>query len=313
MRPIDLLLPSAPWLQRLPVSRDQCMLLIAAVGEIGTGCETYLAHKAGGALRGAEWIPLVFGPAAGLVLLLAGLLAFRRRMLASVLATVVFAASIVVGVLGAYFHVLRAILPSAPVGQRVALDLFFWAPPVLGPLAFALIGVFGTSAAWVEDPPDSGRLVLPGGLHVQLPYAKTQAYFYITGMGIMIALISATFDHANTGFRDPWLWLPVGGGVFAVVVAALLGMIDRPTRGDLLTYVAAMVLLIVVGVVGASLHIKHDLTAGGVVVLERFLRGAPVLAPLLFTTMGMMGLAALLPEKQQEGGVLQESGLRTNS
>jgi len=39
------------------------------------------------------------------------------------------------------------------------------------------------------------------------------------------------------------------------------GMIDRPTRGDLLTYVAAMVLLIVVGVVGASLHIKHDLTA----------------------------------------------------
>lgn len=300
MRPIDILLPSAPWLQRLPVSRDQCMLLIAAVGEIGTGCETYLAHRAGGALRGAEWIPFVFGPAAGLLLLLAGLLAFRRRTLASVLATVVFAASIVVGVLGAYFHVLRAILPSAPVGQRVALDLFFWAPPVLGPLAFTLIGVFGTSAAWIEDPPDSGRLVLPGGLHVQLPYAKTQAYFYITSMGIMIALISATFDHANTGFRDPWLWLPVGGGVFAMVVAALLGMIDRPTRGDLLTYVAAMVLLIVVGIVGASLHIKHDLTAGGVVVLERFLRGAPFLAPLLFTTMGMIGLIALLPEKQQE-------------
>jgi len=72
-----------------------------------------------------------------------------------------------------------------------------------------------------------------------------------------------------------------------------------------------MVLLIVVGVVGASLHIKHDLTAGGVVVLERFLRGAPVLAPLLFTTMGIIGLTALLPEKQQEGGVLQESGWRT--
>ena len=47
-------------------------------------------------------------------------------------------------------------------------------------------------------------------------------------------------------------------------MAALLGMIDRPTRSDLLTYVAAMVLLIIVGVIGASLHIKHDLTAGGV-------------------------------------------------
>ena len=85
-----------------------------------------------------------------------------------------------------------------------------------------------------------------------------------------------------------------------MVVAALLGMIDRPTRGDLLTYVAAMVLLIIVGVIGASLHIKHDLTAGGVVVLERFLRGAPFLSPLLFTTMGMLGLTALLPEKQEK-------------
>ena len=98
-----------------------------------------------------------------------------------------------------------------------------------------------------------------------------------------------------------------------MVVAALLGMIDRPTRSDLLTYVAAMVLLIVMGVVGASLHIKHDLTASGVVVLERILRGAPFLVPLLFTTMGMIGLTALLPEKQQEGGVLQKSGLRTSS
>ena len=307
MRPTDLLIPFAPWMQRLPLSRDQCMLLIAAVSEIGTGFETYLAHKAGGTMRAAEWIPIVFGPAAGLLLLLAGLLAVRRRMPAAMLATIVFAASVAVGVLGAYFHLRRAILPSAPVGQRVTLDLFFWAPPVLGPLAFALIGVFGTSAAWVEDPPDSGRLVLPGGLHVQLPYAKTQAYFYITALGILIALISATFDHASTGFRDPWLWLPMGGGVFAVVVAALLGMSDRPTRGDLLTYVAAMVLLMAVGVVGAILHIKHDLTAGGVVVVERFLRGAPFLAPLLFTNMGMIGLITLLPEKQQAGGVLQES------
>jgi len=33
----------------------------------------------------------------------------------------------------------------------------------------------------------------------------------------------------------------------------------------------------------------------------------------VFTTIGMIGLTALLPEKQQEGGVLQESGLRTSS
>ena len=58
-------------------------------------------------------------------LLAAGLMAFRRRTLASLTATAVFAASIVVGLVGAWLHLQRAILPSGPAGERVVLDLFF--------------------------------------------------------------------------------------------------------------------------------------------------------------------------------------------
>src|SRR5262245_16717334 len=134
------------------------MLLLAAVSQALSGLDAWLAHRAGGTLRGAEWVPAIFGPLAGAMLLVAGLIAMRRRMLASTLATAVFGASIVVGVVGAWLHLQRAILPSGPLGQRVELDLFFWAPPVLGPLAFAFIGIFGTSAAWVEAPYGSGRL-----------------------------------------------------------------------------------------------------------------------------------------------------------
>src|SRR5262245_52311054 len=164
VEPLEILLPRAAWWRRLPLGRDQLMLLLAAVSEALAGLDAWLAHRAGGMVRGSEWIPAIFGPLAGATLLVAGVIATRRRTLASLLATGVFAASVVVGIVGAWLHLQRAILPTGPRGQRVVLDLFFWAPPVLGPLAFAFIGIFGTSAAWVEAPSGSGRLRLPGGL-----------------------------------------------------------------------------------------------------------------------------------------------------
>ncbi len=294
MNSLATLFPPLARLRRLPLSRDQVMLLMAAINEIFLGVDTYLAHSLSGTIRPNEWIPIIFGPVSGGVLLLAGLIALRQRGLAQVLATVVFVASIVVGGLGAYFHIARTILPGGPAGQQVTLDLFFWAPPVLGPLAFAFVGVLGLSAAWVESPPDSGTLSLLGGVRLHLPYSKTQAYCFMVALGTLIALISSVLDHARTRFENPWVWAPVGAGVFGVVVAAVLGATDRPTRADVLTYAGAMALLMLVGAVGAALHVNANLSGPSLVVPERFLRGAPFMAPLLFANMGMIGLIALL-------------------
>lgn len=285
---------------RLPVSRDQAMLLMAAVNEFFLGLDTLLAHSLSGTIRPNEWIPIVFGPTAGVLLLLAGVLALRRRALASSLATVVFVASIVVGGLGAFFHIARTVQWGAPAGQQVSLDLFVLAPPVLGPLAFALVGLLGLSAAWVEDPPGSGQLVLPRGRRLQLPYPKSQAYFFAVSMGVLVALISSALDHARAGFDNPWLWVPLAAGVFGMVVAAMLGMITQPTRADVLTYLAAMFLLIGVGGLGALLHVQADLALNNAVLAERFLRGAPFMAPMLFANMGLIGLIVLLDPAERK-------------
>jgi len=82
--------------------------------------------------------------------------------------------------------------------------------------------------------------------------------------------------------------------MFAVVVSALMGIVSRPSRGDLVTYVLAMLLLIVVGLIGLVLHVQQNLTAAGLVIQERFVRGAPFLAPMLYANMGALGLIALL-------------------
>jgi hypothetical protein len=256
--------------------------------------DTYLAHSISGTIRAGEWIPIIFGPVAGVLLLIGGLIALRQRQAANLIGSLVFLASVVVGILGSYYHLYRAILTNAPAGQQLTALVLIYAPPLLGPLTFALVGILGISAAWQEEPADSGRLRLFGHLRVQMPLSKTRAYFLLVALFILVTLLSSVLDHARTNFINPWLWFPTAAGLFATFVTLALGSIRKPERGDLITYIGAMGLLMLVGVTGAVLHIERDLTGQGALLVERAINGAPLMAPLLFANMGALGLIVLL-------------------
>ena len=300
---LALLFPFFKGKRLLPLSRDQLMLLMAAINQVFFSVGIYLAHNLNGTIRPREWIPIVFGMVAGALLLLAGLIALLWRRTASIIASLVLIASVIVGLMGAYFHIVRAIRPTAPLGEIVTIPLLVWAPPIVGPLIFSLVGLWGVSAAWVEDPPDSGILKLWGDTRLRLPLSKTRAYLFMVSLGTLATLLSSVLDHGRAQFDNPWLWPPIAIGVFATVVAFGLAAIDWPTRGDVGIYFLAMVLLLLVGVVGFVLHIQFDLTTQNAIVPERFLRGAPFLAPMLFANMGMVGLIAILNPAEEERGV----------
>ena len=274
------------------------MLLMMALNELLLGAETYSAHIISGTIRGGEWVPIIYGPLAAALLLLAGLLARRRRTLGVIVANVTFLSSAVVGFLGAYYHLHRALQPFAPLGEQVSVPLLVWAPPILAPLTFALIGLLGISASWIEDPPDSGVLVIPGGRRIAFPFNKSRAFFLIVGMGNLATLISSVLDHARSNFSNPWVWVPLTVGIFGTAVALTLGFIKTPRRADLNIYLVAMLLMILTGMIGLLLHIRFDLTTQGAIVFERMIRGAPVMAPMLFADMGTIGLIALLDPRE---------------
>ena len=284
--------------RRIPVTRGQLMLLFVALNEAVLALEILLAHGLNGTIRTDEWIPIVFGPVAALVLVIAGLISLRQRTAAILLALLVFIISLFIGLLGAFFHVQRAIPPVGLVRPSYAIDLFVFAPPVLGPLTFALVAIVGVIAAVIEDPPDSGRMVIPGVLSWQVPFSKTRQYYVWVSLGILATLISSVLDHGRFNFDNPWTWLPIIIGVFATVTCLGMGLIEKPSESDLATFVFTMFALIFVGVVGLILHFSAGLTSGGAVVPERFLRGAPVLAPLLFANMSVFGLLILWPVRE---------------
>ena len=278
-----------------PLSRDQIVLLLTALTQAFLGLDTYLAHVLDGTIRGGEWVPILFGPAACVALLLAGALAgLRWWSVAMGLAFAVLLASVAVGVAGVWLHGLRALLPDAPAGSRVTLYLFVWGPPVLGPLAFVGVAIMGMSAAWHESPADSGRLSLPGGRVLPMPFSKTRAYYFLVAFGILAALISSVLDHARSGFEDAVLWLATGVAVFATAAAVTLGAVERPTTLDVRGYLGAMVALVLIGLIGAWQHVQANLVGDSTFVVERFLRGAPFLAPLLFSYMGTLGIIIMM-------------------
>lgn len=279
---------------KIPLSRDQIMLLMVAFNEFMLAVEIYLAHSISGTIVPYEWIPIIFGLIAGVILGFAGIIALRNRPLAIWISIPTFLASIAVGLLGAYFHISRAVLAGAPAGQQVSISLTIWAPPVLAPLTFALIGVLGASAIWVEQPVDSGTLVLFGGRRLQLPYSKTRGYFIWVSMAMLATLISSVLDHARTDFENPWLWIPTAAGILGVVVSLGISFVNKPNRGDIWVYLASMVTIIIVAVIGSVLHALSNLAVNNAIVGERFIRGAPILAPLLFADIASFGIATLL-------------------
>ncbi|GMQ78317.1 MAG: hypothetical protein BMS9Abin02_0820 [Anaerolineae bacterium] len=81
----------------------------------------------------------------------------------------------------------------------------------------------------------------------------------------------------------------------------MVWVLEQLRQADIGTFFAAMVLLIAIGLVGFILHIQFDLTAMNEFVPERFLRGAPFLAPMLFANMGMVGLISILDPSERSG------------
>jgi len=284
---------------RLPISRDQLFLLMAAINQVFIGVDIYLAHNITGGIKPNEWIPIIFGVIAGFLLLLSGIIAIRQRPFATILANFVFISSIVIGILGAYFHLNRTLLLDSVLSGQETITALIWAPPIIGPMFFILISILGISAAWVESPADSGRLKLLGNRSIQMPYSKTRAYFFIVAIFILATLISSILDHARFRFDNPWVWLPVASALFGVTTCLFLGVIEKPSPSDIMIHTVAMLLLIVVGLIGFFLHTESSVTASGAILIERFLRGSPLLAPMLFANVGLMGLLILLDPTEE--------------
>ena len=67
---------------------------------------------------------------------------------------------------------------------------------------FSFVGILGLSAAWIEDPPDSGKLLLWKDRELQLPLSETRAFLFLVSLGTLATLLSSVLDHGRAQFRN---------------------------------------------------------------------------------------------------------------
>jgi hypothetical protein len=237
--------------------------------------DVYLAHSVNDFGNPLEWAPVPFGLLA--LLLVPGLAAPQRGGWPRTLGYVVGIASMGLGIAGLLFHLEGAFF------QQQTIRSLVYAAPFIAPLAYVGVGMLlvvnrleGRDAAW-----SSWVLMLAAG-------------------GFLGNFALSLLDHAQNGFFAEVEWIGVAAGAFGF--AFLLLVVQRPFDRVLWNWCCVvMVVAVVVGVLGAGLHLAANAHVPADSWWDRMIYGAPVFAPLLFCNLallaaiGLWDLAASLP------------------
>jgi hypothetical protein len=277
---------------------ERSMALITAFAAIVSGWEAYAQHLRGAFSHWLMWTPVGLTPPT----IVAALAAVVRPELGRRVLPPLALASLADGVIGFVFH-LRGI-GRMPGGWRLGQYNVVMGPPIFAPLLTCTVGVVGllTSRLRPEGrPAPRWRVVLvearPArrGLAARVAHGRFQR---------VLALVSAVFavlaggeayaEHLRGSFNRRVMWTPVW--LTPPMVAAAVGAAASQRIAETVLPVAAVVTFLD-GLLGFLLHLQGiQRMPGGFRNLQfNFTMGPPLFAPLLFSSVGLLGfLAALL-------------------
>jgi hypothetical protein len=121
----------------------------------------------------------------------------------------------------------------------------------------------------------------------------------LAGVGAAITSTEIFFEHDSASFGNSMMWLPVALGPFGLV-AGVAGFFSKRWAKTALPAVSALV--VANGLQGTYLHVRGIAQRPGGWRLPRYNieQGPPLLAPLLMTIVGGMGLLAAILRREGE-------------
>ncbi|MBL4848341.1 MAG: hypothetical protein JKY65_22710 [Planctomycetes bacterium] len=226
--------------------------------------DIYVAHSVNEFKNPNEWIPFWFSIVAALGLVPA--LLAPRSGYARWGGALIGWAAIGVGIAGALFHL------ESQFFQQMSLQSLVYTAPFAAPLAYAGLGFL---------------LVL----NRMLPETATQEWsrwvvFFALG-GFVGNFALSLCDHAQNGFFHWTEWIPVAASALAIGFLTVTLWVSA--RAFLAWTAGVLVLQVAVGLLGFVLHVQADVNGISASVVENFLHGAPVFAPLLFANLAILG------------------------
>ncbi len=269
---------------KLPIERNRLILLLVGVNFTFTGIDVALGHAVNDFIPAYEWIPIFYAPLGAASSFILSMKSKPGKFL-SLIHILLMLLGIAVGILGTAFHANQAL---NPLGQLTWIWLTF-ASPILAPLAFAGISLVGLYAAVREVEGQTGLLEIPGFGVFKAPFSRDRHFLWLVGLGFAASAMTSIIDHGQYGYT-PYKLIPIVYGLFATGVVLTLAVRKEWSAGDEITYFWTMILGIAVGILGFAFHLSGDLGGTGQFSIERILVFAPILAPLLYSDLGVLGI-----------------------
>jgi hypothetical protein len=277
---------------------ERSMALITAFAAIVSGWEAYAQHLRGAFSHWLMWTPVGLTPPT----IVAALAAVLRPDLGRRVLPALALASLADGIVGFVFH-LRGI-GRMPGGWKLGQYNVVMGPPIFAPLLTCTVGVVGllTGLLRPEVPPSrSWRLAVAGRLPArQNGFAANIAHGRFQRV---LALVSAVFavlaggeayaEHLRGSFNRRVMWTPVW--LTPPMIAAAVGAAASQRVAETVLPLAAVVTFLD-GLLGFLLHLQGiQRMPGGFRNLQfNFTMGPPLFAPLLFSSVGLLGFIAAL-------------------
>ena len=230
--------------------------------------DVYVAHSINAFRHAAEWIPIAFSLVASVALLVG--LVLRRPRAGNWIGLVVGWAAVVVGVAGLIFHLNSHFFEAQTIKSLV------YTAPFVAPLAYAGIGLLlilnRTTDASSQD------------------WARWILVLALGGFVGNFALSLA--DHAQNGFFDWREWLAV---IFAAIGIGFLVTVTflQPSHRFIQWCAGVMLAEMLIAIIGFVLHAGANLHGPSANMVDNFVFGAPVFAPLLFANLALLALIGL--------------------
>lgn len=232
----------------------------------GLAPDIFLAHSVNAFHSRAEYTPLIFSLLAPALLLPAlWALATGRLAVWRWLGFLVGGAAVLIGIVGLVLHL------QSQFFQQWTLASLVYAAPFAAPLAYTGLG----------------SLLIMNRMVADQETEWAQWVIFLAFGGFVGNFIFSVTDHAQNGFFHRTEWIPVISSAVAVgfLVVPLLLKVGRPYL-RLCGWV--MLLQVIVGALGFTLHALADWHKAGENLFLRIVHGAPIFAPTLFCDLALL-------------------------
>lgn len=246
------------------------LLSVMALNFLLTGVDVVMAHSQNDFFRW-ELIPLIYTPFAVLAIL--AQMVFQPKVIVKRMFQTVMWLGVIVGVVGTFLH----LTGNATSSQQSLYSLLIAGSPIAAPIAFAGIASYAIASERYRGTARRSKLLV------------------LVGLGFLGAVIAAFLDHARLGFIPSYTLIPIVTGTMAAVTCFYMAY-SQPNRTETYICLSVLTLNLLVGILGFGFHLVGDLAGTQTIVWARLLYRNPLLGPLLFCNLAMLGGLSLLPE-----------------